>query len=185
MVHSFEQDLLKIIEIFKANYDGHPWHGVTTESILLRNSPRNIISKPDFIKKNLWIMLMEIVEWKKLLIEYLKGEDINFNKEAEKMKITAPENILDQEWASLIADLKSVHFLLIAELKKVLSLEVTERIFPNHLSFSQIAYGIIHSELFCLGQINILIEFSDSFVTEQPKVLLRKYLTPAHRSLRK
>lgn len=185
MVHSFEQDLLKIIEIFKANYDGYPWHGVTTESILLRTSPKNIINKPEFIKKNIWIMLSEIVAWKKLLIEYLKGEDINFNKEAEKLNIEVPEHILEPQWNFLITEFKSAHFGLVAELKKVLSLEVTERIFPNHLSFSQIAYGIIHSELFCLGQMNILIEFSDSYFTEEPKFTLRKYLTPAHRSLRK
>ncbi len=185
MVASFEQDLLKIIEIFKANYDGHPWHGVTTESILLRTPSKNIISKPEFIKKNLWIMLSEIVEWKKLLVAYLQGEDINFNKEAEKMSIDVPENILEPEWSYLINEFKSVHFKLMSELKRVLSLEITDRLFPNHLSFSQIAYGIIHSELFCLGQINILVEFTDSYFTEKPKVLLRKYLTPAHRSLRK
>ncbi len=185
MVASFEQDLLKIIEIFKANYDGHPWHGVTTESILLKTPSKNIISKPEFIKKNLWLMLKEIIEWKKLLIAYLQGEDINFNKEAEKMVIDVPENILEPQWSFLINEFKSTHFGLMSELKRVLSLEITDRLFPNHLSFNQIAYGIIHSELFCLGQINILVEFTDSYLTDKPKVVLRKYLTPAHRSLRK
>jgi hypothetical protein len=185
MVASFEQDLLKIIEIFKANYDGHPWHGVTTENILLKSPTKNIISKPEFLKKNLWVMLKEIIAWKKLLIEYLQGADINFNREADKMVIDVPGNILEPEWSSLISDFKTAHFALVAELKRVLSLDITDRLFPNHLSFNQIAYGIIHSELFCLGQINILVEYTDSDFTDKPRATLRKHPGPAHRSLRK
>lgn len=166
------EELMRIVEILKANHNGYPWHRATVENVLLRVSEKKFCSKPLSVKQNIWQMMWELINWKKLLIRVLKGEPMDLNYEGVHLRSTVPAEFTPETWKYLCRNLRESHFNLIRHLK--LFIARNEQKASDCAHIRTMAYGLMNYEVYCLGQIKILIEIKDTFYTDIPRLRIRK-----------
>lgn len=150
-------EIERLIRNATDSFDGKPWYGTSTQSILARIPYRSINTVPDGLKKSIATILRHMLAWRLFAIAKLKGEaEYRIPEESEEnwnFEIIKSE----EQWEQLLQDLEVSQAHLLSEINTLSDEDLDKPVPGSIYNKDYLIRGIIQHDTFHLGQIALLI----------------------------
>jgi uncharacterized damage-inducible protein DinB len=146
-------EVTKIVNILKHTYEKNAWHGPAVKEVLAGTKEKQVFNR--FGNSHSIIELVShMTAWRNYVTEKLKGND--------SFELTDEQNFPNEKsWKKALADLEQSQLNLIKALEKT-DEEQLQKIVPNRkFKFYTMLHGIIHHDIYHIGQIQLLKKFSE------------------------
>lgn len=147
------QEIKNIKKLFDKTYNGPAWHGPSVKEVL------KDISYEDALKTvgnahNIAEVVFHMIAWRNFLINNLKGQENYDVSDTENFQQF--EQISESEWIALKDRLENSQEELQELLSKVDDDILNQKIGMRNYNFYTLMHGVIHHDLYHLGQIILL-----------------------------
>src|SRR5688500_10078497 len=152
---SMNTEILKITEQLKDCYEGNPWFGKSVKTLLKEVNQRIAFEKPSSqhsILELLWHMIL----WREFTINRLRKDDsvtLQYFDENDWRQLNHNDKSLWEKGLKRIEEIQLDLIGLLQQQKDDLLLEIVP---GREYNFSQLLYGIIHHDIYHIGQIAYL-----------------------------
>lgn len=155
------KETLRIRSLFEKQYDGNPWLGVNFLDKLKLITPEMAAFKFSPDTNSIWEILNHIIGWREVV---LQGIPQNGYKSPPHNYLTPIESPSELEWEHTLVRLKDSQDDWLEYLNS-LDKKVFERPFSDgRYNHYELILGILHHDIYHLGQISLLIRLVNSKV---------------------
>ena len=142
-------------------YQGEPWYGESLLDKLDALEPEEVFITPAPNLHSIAQIVAHMLVWRKVLVEHLKGNK-KFKPELDSADDwNSATQLKAKGWEKLLAELAKNHQEMI-QLLAAQPEEWLERPFKEDHNYRYLLEGIIHHEVYHIGQIGLLIAFQKS-----------------------
>lgn len=150
-------EIERLIKNASDSFDGKPWYGTSTRSILAGTPYAIVNTVPRGFKKSIGTILRHMLAWRLFAIAKLEGEAQysipvdsreNWNYEAIDRK---------EQWEKLLQDLEESQSYLLAELRNLSDEDLDKLVPGSSYTKDYLIRGVIQHDAFHLGQMALLM----------------------------
>ncbi|GJM33038.1 MAG: hypothetical protein DHS20C18_20390 [Saprospiraceae bacterium] len=142
-----------LMDLFRRTFDGEAWHGPSIMKVL-RAFPVTQVNARVGESHSVIELVEHITAWRKFVIERLRGKK---NFELTELENFRPqEGAKDKEWADALAGLEDSQLELLELLQDFPGSELSELVDGRSYPYYVLLHGLIHHDLYHLGQIVLL-----------------------------
>lgn len=160
--YTFSDSRIKnYIRQFDQLYEGGGWNDESYMEKLKAIDGQNAFLQPAPGKHSVAEILWHCIYWKTILVKQIQG-DFEFRKRTEKEFNFLPLETLKQKgWKNLISEFRQIHETLIGLLNERND-DFLQEEYANGKSFDYIIEGLIHHDIYHLGQIGLVTSILNS-----------------------
>ncbi|MDX1939492.1 MAG: DinB family protein [Saprospiraceae bacterium] len=146
-------EITRIINTIRHTFEGTPWHGPAVMDILKDIKPEDVIKKlPN--SHNIAELVAHMSTWREFVAQKLNGNiEFDVTHEANFPVIT---NLTKEDWQALVNRLQKSQSDLLKALEHCSDEKLGELVPGREYKFGIMLHGIIHHDLYHLGQIVLL-----------------------------
>ncbi|MFQ5446617.1 MAG: DinB family protein [Saprospiraceae bacterium] len=144
----------QLADDFAAVYDGKPWYGPNYRQIISDITPEEALHLPangHSIARILWHM----VKWRKALAERLLGNTTYRASDEDPDNWRAPATLDYKSWEEVKKQFDALQEVIVSELRLRNDAFLDDEFLPGK-TYRWLAFGVLHHDLYHLGQIAIL-----------------------------
>ncbi|MDH3697178.1 MAG: DinB family protein [Flavobacteriaceae bacterium] len=142
-------------------FNGKPWYGTSTMTILDMVSYSQVNIRPEGFSKSIAGLLRHMIAWRVFTIKKLKGL-ADFNIDPESAANWDSSNVTEKEWKGLLKLLKKTQDALVNVFEGMEAENLTEGVPGSKYSRDYLIRGIIQHDVYHLGQIAVLKDIIES-----------------------
>lgn len=145
-----------IIRQFKSVFDRSPWYGESLMGKLSTITAQEAFFKPSPEIHSIFEILQHMLAWRNYALHILEGDmeyDIDINSSKDWPRPPEPS---EEAWQQLIVDFKHNQEHLINKLSASDDSVLTETVPRREFTYHHMLEGMIHHDIYHLGQIGIL-----------------------------
>lgn len=142
-------------------FDGKPWYGTSTMSIIDMVSYSQVNVRPEGFSKSIAGLLRHMIAWRVFTIKRLRGLS-DFMIDPESAANWNSSNVTEKEWKGLLKLLKKTQDALVDALKNIEGENLTEGVPGSDYTKDYLIRGIVQHDVYHLGQIAVLKDIIDS-----------------------
>ncbi len=154
MVVSTEIDRIK--DQMQKTFYSDAWHGGSVMEFLSEISAKEAASRPLKARHSIWELVPHMETWKRVARYALEGKEIGRISPEENWPPI--EDVSEESWARTVESLREEHEALVGALSRLSEERLGETVPGRSYSFYTLLHGVIHHDLYHLGQIAILKE---------------------------
>jgi uncharacterized damage-inducible protein DinB len=132
------------------------WHGGSVMEFLSEIGSEAAASRPLEARHSIWELVPHMEAWKRVARYALEGKEMG--KISPEKDWPAIEDVSEASWARTVGSLKEEHEALVGALSRLSDERLGETVPRRSYSFYTLLHGVIHHDLYHLGQIAILKE---------------------------
>lgn len=155
------KETLRIGSLFEKQYDGTPWLGVNFVSKLDQITPDIAAYKISPEANSIWEILNHIIGWREIV---LQGIPQNGYKSPTHNYMQPVKDPSDLEWEHTLVRLKDSQEDWLEFLKSMNKAILEKPFGESHYNHYELIQGILHHDIYHLGQISLLIKLSKTGV---------------------
>lgn len=154
--YSIHMTLKALIHQFKFVFDRSPWYGESVMTKLAGITAEEAFYKPKPEVHSIYEVVQHMLAWRIYALHILEG-DLEYDIEVNSHKDWSVLPQASQEaWADLVASLKSNQTHLLRKLAEADDELLTETVPRREFTYDHMLQGIIHHDIYHLGQIALL-----------------------------
>jgi len=143
----------RITELLRRTFDGEPWYGPSVMDVLTEvtlEETLNQLTGTHTIAE----LVEHMIGWRTFVIKRLQG-DANFdiNQEESFKKIAA---MTTEQWMDMLQRLQQTQADLLQILSQISDEKLNETVAGREYNFDKMLHGIIHHDIYHIGQIVLL-----------------------------
>ena len=132
------------------------WHGGSVMEFLLEIGAEEAASRPLEARHSIWELVPHMETWKRVARLALEGKEMGSISPEEDWP--AIEDMSEESWTRTVESLREEHEALVGALSRLSEESLGETVPGRSYSFYTLIHGVIHHDLYHLGQIAILKE---------------------------
>ena len=150
-------EIERLIRNASDSFDGKPWYGTSTQSILSMIPYEKVNTVPPGFKKSIAIILRHMLAWRLFTIAKLGGEaDYRIPEDSvQNWNYAGVEN--KKQWEQLLRDLQESQARLVSTLNGLSDTDLDTPVPGSTYNKDYLIRGIIQHDTFHLGQIALLM----------------------------
>ena len=155
------QEILLIVEQFKDSFNGDPWFGRPIVALLKEVQEDIAFEKPSG-QHSLLELLWHMVFWREFAISHLEKDSdlpISYFDENDWRVLDHSDTTLWQKGLQQLHQTQEKLVQLLQDLKDTI---LEEMVFDREYNFRKLFYGLIHHDIYHLGQVAYLTKFLKS-----------------------
>lgn len=142
--------LQELVQSLNEIFDGDPWHGPTIKKILSDIPAEKVDSKIGQGHSIIEIVL-HMAAWKNFVVHKLQGDtDFDISEETNFPK--------RRDWGKALIELEESHKHLVSAIASFDPQKLQDLVPHRKYSFHKLLHGIVHHDLYHLGQITMIIK---------------------------
>jgi len=141
--------------LLRSIYRGRAWHGPSVRETLDGLSAEAAAASPEAGSHSIWELVLHMTYWRRIVVAALAGAAIDEHPPTE-MNWPAVDDTSPEAWQGALADLAASQQELEASLRSVDDSRLAENITGRDYSFYFLLHGIVHHDLYHVGQIALL-----------------------------
>jgi uncharacterized damage-inducible protein DinB len=149
------QEISSVILNFENVLNGHPWFGRSVYEILDETDSSKAFTRPNGTEHSLADLLWHMNTWADFTLKRIQKDDSYDLTSAEELdwRIIDPQL---HSWKKGVKEFKSLHALIIKELKKKEDTFLEEKVDYRNYNFRFLLNGLVQHDIYHLGQIAYL-----------------------------
>ncbi len=149
------KEISSVILSFESLLNGQPWFGRSMYEILDETDSKKVFIKPNDTEHSLAELLWHMNTWADFTLKRVQKDNSYDLRAAEELdwRIIDPKL---HSWRKGIKELKSLHALIIKELKKKEDAFLEEKVDYRNYNFRFLLNGLVQHDIYHLGQIAYL-----------------------------
>jgi uncharacterized damage-inducible protein DinB len=149
-------EIERIKDQMQKTFYSDAWHGGSVMEFLSEISAMEAASHPLKARHSIWELGPHMETWKRVARYALEGNEIGrISPEEDWPPI---EDIGEEAWARTVESLREEHEALMGALSRLSEESIGETVPGRSYSFYTLLHGVIHHDLYHLGQIAVLKE---------------------------
>jgi len=132
------------------------WHGGSVMEFLSEMGAEEAAARPLEARHSIWELVPHMETWKRVARYALEGNEIGRISPEEDWP--AIEDVSEESWAQMVENLNEEHEALVGALSRLSEERLGETVPGRSYSFYTLLHGVIHHDLYHLGQIAVLKE---------------------------
>lgn len=147
-----KSEIQNIINTLKHTFEKNAWHGPSVLEVLEGVNESNAIKRLG-ASHSIIELVAHMTAWRNYVVEKLNGND--------SFELTDDENFPDYtNWQDVVTQLKENQQKLLDALAKTPTEKLNEKVTGREFKFYVMLHGIIHHDIYHIGQIQLLKNFS-------------------------
>ncbi|MBT8234575.1 MAG: DinB family protein [Bacteroidia bacterium] len=142
-------------------FDGKPWYGTSTMSIIDMVSYSQVNIRPEGFSKSIAGLLRHMIAWRVFTIKRLRGL-AEFTIDSKSAENWNSSNVTEKEWKGLLKLLKKTQEALVDAFENLQSENLTQGVPGSIYNMDYLIRGIIQHDVYHLGQIAVLKDIIES-----------------------
>lgn len=142
-------------------FDGKPWYGTSTMSIIDMVSYSQVNIRPEGFSKSIAGLLRHMIAWRVFTIKRLRGL-AEFTIDSKSAENWNSSNVTEKEWKGLLKLLKKTQEALVDAFENLQSENLTQGVPGSIYNKDYLIRGIIQHDVYHLGQIAVLKDIIES-----------------------
>lgn len=142
--------LEELVKSLNEIYDGDPWHGPTIKKIL-SDIPTEKVDSRIGQGHSIIEIVLHMAAWKNFVVHKLQGDpDFDISDETNFPK--------GKDWGNALVELEEIHQQLLSAIASFDPKKLQDLVPHRKYSFHKLLHGIVHHDLYHLGQITMIIK---------------------------
>ena len=142
-------------------FDGKPWYGTSTMSIIDMVSYSQVNIRPEGFSKSIAGLLRHMIAWRVFTIKRLRGL-ADFTIDAKSAENWNSSNVSEKEWKGLLKLLNKSQVALVDAFESLEIDNLTEGVPGSNYNKDYLIRGIVQHDVYHLGQIAVLKDIIES-----------------------
>ncbi len=149
-------EIERIKDQMRKTFYSDAWHGGSVMEFLSEIGAEEAASRPLKARHSIWELVPHMETWKRVARKAVEGEKMGrISPEEDWPPI---EDVSEESWAQTVESLKEEHEALMGALSRLSEERLGETVPGRSYSFYTLLHGVIHHDLYHLGQIAVLKE---------------------------
>ena len=149
-------EMERIKDQMQKTFYSDAWHGGSVMEFLTEIRAEEAASRPLKARHTIWELVQHMETWKRVARLALEGEEMGRISPEEDWP--AVEDFGEESWSRAVESLREEHEALVGALSLLSEARLGEAVPGRSYSFYTLLHGVIHHDLYHLGQIAILRE---------------------------
>jgi uncharacterized damage-inducible protein DinB len=149
-------EIERIKDQMKKTFYSDAWHGGSVMEFLSEIGAEEAASRPLEARHSIWELVPHMETWKRVARYALEGKEMGRISPEEDWPPV--EDVSEASWAQTVENLKEEHDALVGALYRLSEEHLRETVPGRSYNFYTLLHGVIHHDLYHLGQIAILKE---------------------------
>jgi hypothetical protein len=140
-------------ELFESTFDGAAWHGPSMMEVLRSLTPHQAFQSSNHIHR-VSELVQHMIAWRVFAIKKMQGDAFYEISQSDNWGESKNQN--EETWQSLLSDLKQTQQDLLEQIDHFSGDKLNDQIPGKSYSFYTLLHGVIHHDLYHLGEIALL-----------------------------
>jgi uncharacterized damage-inducible protein DinB len=150
-------EIARIQDQLQRAFDGNAWHGPSLSALLADVSPAKAAAKPVPAAHSIWVLVLHITAWQRVVVRRLAGEEVREIPLQEDFPTI--QDVSETAWRKAKDELATAHRQLWEAMGRLSEAQLSNPVPGQRYSVYGMLHGVIQHNLYHAGQIALLKKF--------------------------